>query len=95
MPARGPPRRTASRARTSLVGASPLLTCGRPAHTVNLCQTITHQACTITGHGNQTFVCPCHGSQFDTSGRVLSGPAPAPLPRYQTQFANNVLTITG
>jgi Rieske Fe-S protein len=45
----------------------------------------THQTCTITGYANQTYVCPCHGSEFDTSGRVLGGPAPAPLPSYATQ----------
>ena len=54
----------------------------------------THQTCTITGFGNQSYVCPCHGSTFDTSGRVLGGPAPAPLHQYATQFANGVLTIT-
>jgi len=26
------------------------------------------------------FFCPCHGSQYDTSGRIRSGPAPANLP---------------
>ena len=55
--------------------------------------TCTHQACTITGFGSGVFVCPCHGSQFTTSGRVVSGPAPAPLAQHQTQFANGVLTI--
>jgi cytochrome b6-f complex iron-sulfur subunit len=54
----------------------------------------THQACTITGISNSDFVCPCHGSTFDTSGRVVAGPAPAPLHQYPTQFANGVLTIT-
>ena len=53
----------------------------------------THQACTITGYGSQTYICPCHGSQFTTSGRVIAGPAPAPLAQHQTQFANGVLTI--
>jgi Rieske Fe-S protein len=53
----------------------------------------THQTCTVTGFGNQTYVCPCHGSTFDTSGRVVSGPAPAPLHQYATQFAGGVLTI--
>lgn len=56
--------------------------------------TCTHQACTITGYGSQTFVCPCHGSQFDTTGRALSGPARAPLLQYRTQLSNDVLTIT-
>jgi cytochrome b6-f complex iron-sulfur subunit len=54
----------------------------------------THQACTITGFSNQIFVCPCHGSQFDTSGRVVMGPALASLQQYPTQFANNVLTVS-
>jgi cytochrome b6-f complex iron-sulfur subunit len=53
----------------------------------------THQTCTITGFGNQNYVCPCHGSTFDVNGRVLGGPAPAPLHQYPTQFASGVLTI--
>jgi cytochrome b6-f complex iron-sulfur subunit len=55
----------------------------------------THQMCTITNFSNQLFVCPCHGSEFDTAGQVARGPAGVPLHQYPTQFANNVLTITG
>jgi cytochrome b6-f complex iron-sulfur subunit len=54
----------------------------------------THQSCEITAFAGQTFLCPCHGSRFDTSGRVVNGPASRPLQQYQTQFANDVLTIT-
>jgi len=54
----------------------------------------THQACEITGYSGQTYVCPCHGSRFDTSGRVVNGPAVSPLRQFQTQFANDVLSIT-
>ncbi len=54
----------------------------------------THQACEITGFSGQIYVCPCHGSRFDTSGRVVNGPAVTPLPQFQTQFSNDVLTIT-
>jgi cytochrome b6-f complex iron-sulfur subunit len=54
----------------------------------------THQTCTITGFGNENYVCPCHGSTFDVNGRVLGGPASAPLRQYPSQFANGVLTIT-
>jgi cytochrome b6-f complex iron-sulfur subunit len=59
-----------------------------------LTSTCTHQACTITGFASGTYVCPCHGSQFDTSGHVLAGPAFAPLRQFNTQFSGNVLTIT-
>ncbi|HEX3703059.1 MAG TPA: Rieske (2Fe-2S) protein [Vicinamibacterales bacterium] len=61
---------------------------------IALTATCTHQACTITGFANQDFVCPCHGSTYDTSGRVLSGPAPAPLQMYPAQFASGILTIS-
>jgi cytochrome b6-f complex iron-sulfur subunit len=40
----------------------------------------THLGCTVPWvPGEDQFVCPCHGSQFDQSGRNLSGPAPRPL----------------
>jgi len=54
----------------------------------------THAACEITAYSGQSFVCPCHGSQFDANGKVLGGPAPSPLRQYATQFANGVLTIS-
>jgi len=42
----------------------------------------THQGCTVQfSQQDATFVCPCHGSVYDArTGRVLHGPAPAPLP---------------
>jgi cytochrome b6-f complex iron-sulfur subunit len=58
-----------------------------------LTSTCTHQTCTITGFDGTDYVCPCHGSRFTTSGRVVNGPAPAPLRTFNTAFANNVLTI--
>ncbi len=54
----------------------------------------THQACEITGYAGQVFVCPCHGSRFDANGQVVNGPAVSPLRQFQTQFANDVLTIS-
>lgn len=55
--------------------------------------TCTHEACAITGWDNTNFVCPCHGSRFNTSGQVLNGPARTSLRVFNTQFVNNVLTI--
>jgi ubiquinol-cytochrome c reductase iron-sulfur subunit len=46
----------------------------------------THLGCIPLAHqGNYDgWFCPCHGSQYDTSGRIRQGPAPAnlPLPPY-------------
>jgi len=54
----------------------------------------THEQCVITGFSSGTFVCPCHGSQYTTGGAVQQGPATQSLRRFNTQFTNNVLTIT-
>jgi cytochrome b6-f complex iron-sulfur subunit len=61
---------------------------------VALTANCTHEACVVSSFTGQTFVCPCHGSEFDTSGRVVLGPASIPLRQFQTQFANDVLTIS-
>jgi cytochrome b6-f complex iron-sulfur subunit len=54
----------------------------------------THQACTVNGFANGQYVCPCHGSEFNTSGGVVVGPASAPLRQFSTTFANSVVTIS-
>ncbi len=43
----------------------------------------THLGC-ITNWKEEDGViaCPCHGSKFDTEGRVIAGPAPRSLPRF-------------
>lgn len=47
----------------------------------------THLGCVpIDNRGDfGGWFCPCHGSQFDVSGRVRRGPAPTnlPVPRYE------------
>jgi cytochrome b6-f complex iron-sulfur subunit len=60
-----------------------------------LSATCTHEACTITGFSStsQRYVCPCHGSTFDTSGRVLNGPAVATLRQFPASLAGSQLTI--
>jgi ubiquinol-cytochrome c reductase iron-sulfur subunit len=35
------------------------------------------------------WFCPCHGSHYDTSGRIRKGPAPANLPVPQYSFMND------
>jgi len=76
-------------------GGNNLLVAHTAADTFSaLTSTCTHQACTINGYSAPVFQCPCHGSQFSTAGDVVRGPAGAPLRKYATSFAGNVLTIT-
>src|SRR5437773_9960761 len=53
----------------------------------------THEGCVVSNFANSTFECPCHGSQYTTSGAVVKGPATRALAQFRTSFANNVLTI--
>jgi ubiquinol-cytochrome c reductase iron-sulfur subunit len=54
----------------------------------------THLGCIPIAHeGNYDgFFCPCHGSQYDSSGRIRQGPAPANLavPPYQFVSDNKI-----
>ena len=54
----------------------------------------THEGCAVTGFANSVYVCPCHGSEFSTSGAVVQGPASSSLRQFPTTFANNVVTIS-
>jgi ubiquinol-cytochrome c reductase iron-sulfur subunit len=51
----------------------------------------THLGCIPIAHeGNYDgFFCPCHGSQYDSSGRIRQGPAPANLPVPPYQFVSD------
>ncbi len=40
----------------------------------------THLGCVVPWNsGANRFICPCHGSQYDTNGKVVRGPAPLSL----------------
>ncbi|WP_088187223.1 ubiquinol-cytochrome c reductase iron-sulfur subunit [Desulfosporosinus sp. FKA] len=47
-----------------------------------LVATCTHLGCEVTYHlERKQWLCPCHGSIYDTEGRPVAGPAPKALPR--------------
>ncbi len=54
----------------------------------------THQGCEIRDFQNNLFTCWCHGSQFDTDGQVVRGPASSPLPEYTVERNGNIVRIT-
>ena len=45
----------------------------------------THLGCLVEEDG-EDFSCPCHGSKFDSTGRVLAGPAEKKLPSLQVKL---------
>ncbi len=47
--------------------------------------TCTHLGCSVN-RSNKGFVCPCHGSRFDSGGKVLRGPAARSLDRFSVQI---------
>ena len=59
--------------------------------------TCTHQGCTVNSFAANRINCPCHGSQFDTNGSPVAGPAPSPLVQFPLTFdatANTVQVTT-
>jgi Rieske Fe-S protein len=54
----------------------------------------THLGCAIRwDDAKSEFLCPCHNSVFDAQGKVVSGPAPRPLDRYETKVEGKQLMI--
>ena len=59
-----------------------------------LSRTCTHLGCTVPWVARENkFICPCHSSQFDITGEVISPPAPRALDIYQVTIENNVVKV--
>ncbi len=54
----------------------------------------THLGCVYHWDAqNKDFLCPCHTSIFSIDGKVISGPAPRPLDRFDTKTEGTRLLI--
>jgi ubiquinol-cytochrome c reductase iron-sulfur subunit len=58
----------------------------------------THLGCVPLGDGAGEFggwFCPCHGSHYDTAGRIRKGPAPRNLPVPTAAFTDETTIQLG
>lgn len=62
----------------------------------------THLGCVPLGAGEGEnkgpfggYFCPCHGSAYDTAGRIRSGPAPTNLAVPEYSFSNDTTIVVG
>ncbi|WP_299770340.1 ubiquinol-cytochrome c reductase iron-sulfur subunit [uncultured Tateyamaria sp.] len=57
----------------------------------------THLGCVPLGDAGDFggWFCPCHGSHYDTSGRIRKGPAPTNLPVPVAEFVDETTILLG
>lgn len=59
-----------------------------------LSRTCTHLGCTVPWVAAQNkFICPCHSSEFNIRGEVISPPAPRALDIFQVKVENDILKV--
>jgi ubiquinol-cytochrome c reductase iron-sulfur subunit len=62
----------------------------------------THLGCVPLGAGEGEnrgpfggYFCPCHGSAYDTAGRIRSGPAPTNIQVPEYEFTSDTVVVVG
>jgi Rieske Fe-S protein len=56
--------------------------------------TCTHLGCRVSWDAEaQVIKCPCHGGIYDRSGKVISGPPPAPLANFATRVDGDQVLV--
>lgn len=53
----------------------------------------THQGCTVGGWDGSRYLCPCHGSSYDSSGSVLTGPAVTSLTSFTSTVTSSGIEV--
>lgn len=58
-----------------------------------LSATCTHAGCDVAPEEAGGFSCPCHGARYDADGKVLKGPARAPLAILPSKVENGEVQV--
>ncbi|XDE60533.1 cytochrome b6-f complex iron-sulfur subunit [Arthrospira platensis BEA 1257B] len=54
----------------------------------------THLGCVVPWNSSENkFICPCHGSQYDATGKVVRGPAPLSLALVHTEVVDDKVSF--
>jgi Rieske Fe-S protein len=73
------------------VGTESVIVANTEAGFVACSSKCTHKGCDVEYRAtDNAFVCPCHGARYDTTGKVLRGPAKLPLKQFDAQTALTV-----
>ena len=66
------------------------------ANVVAVSRTCTHQGCTVLlpPDGSGTLDCPCHGSRFEPTGAVVSGPADRPFEAFPAHIEGAQVVVS-
>jgi cytochrome b6-f complex iron-sulfur subunit len=55
----------------------------------------THRGCNVEWNSQEAaFICPCHDSVFSPDGRVESGPATAPLAKFDAKIDGDQVVVS-
>lgn len=80
--------------RTSVERASAWVIRKSPTEVIALAPQCTHLGCAYHwAEDRKEFACPCHTSAFSMEGKVLSGPAPRSLDRYEVKVEGSKLLL--
>lgn len=79
---------------TAIPEGSFYLACLEDNSFIALSRTCTHLGCSVPWDDKQKkFVCPCHGSTFDSAGSVLTPPATRPLDYFPVRIENGSIRV--
>lgn len=81
-------------AKQIIYDGSPSIVLNHKEGIIALSLVCTHLGCIVKwDEQQQNFQCPCHEGFFDKTGKVISGPPPAPLEQLTVKITGNKLII--